>query len=100
MPTAVREHEKNALLREENFHSLFPASTEYNLKVTPFVIQGATETWLEGGTKEFRFCASKQELRVWLQSEAVGISTGIREVEAPGARCYQYRGQKASAELY
>jgi hypothetical protein len=70
MPTAVGEHEENALLHEGNFHSRFPVSTEYNLTVIPFVIRGATNTWLEGGNKEFRFCATKQELHVWLQGEA------------------------------
>ena len=75
-----------------NFHSWFPASTEYNLTVTSFVIRGATKTRLEGGIKEFRFCATKQELYVWLQGEAPGISTGITQVEAPGARCCHYRG--------
>ena len=37
MPTAVREHEKNALFHEGNFHSRFPASTQYNLTVTVFL---------------------------------------------------------------
>jgi len=60
MPTAVREHEENALHHDGNFHSWFPSSTEHNLTVTSCVIRGATKTRLESGNKEFLFCATKQ----------------------------------------